>query len=46
MLANLPTDLSKMPKEFMISFLIRFNDTLMGAALEMEQNVEKLMPKN
>lgn len=33
-------------KEFMISFLIRFNDTLMGAALEMEQNVEKLMPKN
>ena len=37
---------NKPHKEFMISFLIRFNDTLMGAALEMEQNVEKLMPKS
>jgi len=33
-------------KEFMIPFLIRFNDTLVQAALEMEQNVEKLMPKS
>jgi hypothetical protein len=32
-------------KEFRTPFLIRFNDTLMQAALEMEQNVEKLMPK-
>ena len=39
--------LEDMPhKEFMIPFLIRFNDTLMQAALEMEQNVEKLMPKS
>ena len=28
------------------STLTQFNDTLMQAALEMEQNVEKLMPKN
>ena len=32
-------------KEFRTSFLIRFNDTLVQSALEMEQNVEKLMPK-
>ena len=28
------------------SILTQFNDTLMQAALEMEQNIEKLMPKN
>jgi hypothetical protein len=33
-------------KEFRTSFLIRFNDTLTQAALEMEQNVEKLMPRS
>ena len=33
-------------KEFRISFLTRFNDTLMQATLEMEQKVEKLMPKS
>jgi hypothetical protein len=33
-------------KEFRTSFLTRFNDTLMQAALVLEQNVEKLMPKN
>jgi hypothetical protein len=32
-------------KEFRTSFVIRFNDTLMQAALELERNVEKLMPK-
>jgi hypothetical protein len=33
-------------KAFRSSFITRFNDTLMQAILEMEQNVEKLMPKN
>ena len=33
-------------KTFRSSFVTRFNDTLMQAILEMEQNVEKLMPKN
>jgi hypothetical protein len=38
--------LEDMPhKEFRTSFVIRFNDTLMQAALELERNVEKLMPK-
>jgi hypothetical protein len=32
-------------KEFRISTLTRFNDGLMQAALELERNVEKLMPK-
>jgi len=32
-------------KEFRTPFLTRFNDTLMQHTLEMEQNVEKLMPK-
>jgi hypothetical protein len=30
--------------EFRTSYLTRFNDTLMQAALELERNVEKLMP--
>ena len=33
-------------KELRISFLTRFNDGLMQAALELERNVEKLMPEN
>ena len=33
-------------KEFRTSFLTRFNDRLMQAALELERNVEKLMPKS
>jgi hypothetical protein len=33
-------------KEFRTSYLIRFNDTLMQAVVELERNVEKLMPKN
>jgi hypothetical protein len=31
-------------KEFRTSFVIRFNDTLMQAVLELERNVEKLVP--
>jgi hypothetical protein len=33
-------------KEFRTSFLIRFNDTLTQAIVEMERNVEKLMPRS
>jgi hypothetical protein len=33
-------------KESRISYLARFNDTLMQAVLELERNVEKLMPKS
>ena len=33
-------------KEFRTPYIIRFNDTLMQAVVELEQNVEKLMPKS
>jgi len=33
-------------KEFMTSYLIRFNDTLFEAVLDLEANVERLMPKS
>jgi hypothetical protein len=32
-------------KEFRISYITRFNDALVGAALEMEKSVEKLVPQ-